>query len=138
MPKDNTLNLRKLSFLVADENPFCCSVIHSILRSFTAESIYEAHHARDADAIMTSAKIDALLCDQRLPGMGGIELARSIRQNAQHPCRSIPILIMAGEAKPATVMAARDAGAHLVVGKPIAPSDHRGQRLLRSGSPLQV
>jgi len=121
MPK-NTLNLRKLNFLVADANPFSSKIVHSILRTFTAESVFEAKSAKEADEIMVSNKVDALLCDHRLPGMGGIEFARAIRQNPEHPCRSIPILVMAGETRPSLIKAARDAGAHLVVRKPIAPA----------------
>lgn len=118
----NTLNLRNLNFLVADANPFSSKIVHSILRNFTAESVFEAHDAKDAEAIMQSSKVDALLVDHRLPGIGGIEYTRMIRQNPAHPCRSIPILIMAGEAKLSLVRAARDAGAHLVVSKPVSPS----------------
>lgn len=121
MPK-STLNLRKLNFLVADANPFSSKIVHSILRNFTAESVFEAKNAKEADEIMCSNKVDALLCDHMLPGMGGVAFAHSIRQNAEHPCRCIPILVMAGETRPSLVKAARDAGAHLVVRKPIAPA----------------
>jgi two-component system, chemotaxis family, chemotaxis protein CheY len=121
MPR-NTLNLRNLSFLVADPNPFSAEIVHTVLRNFTANSIYEAGNAKNANEIMHDSKVDALLCDDKLPDAGGIEFAKSIRRDAMHPCRSIPILIMAGEAKPSLVKAARDAGANLVVCKPIAPS----------------
>jgi two-component system, chemotaxis family, chemotaxis protein CheY len=121
MPRP-TLNLRSLNFLIADPNSFSSGIIHTMLRGFGAAAVHEAADVQTANEIMSSCRIDALLCDYRLPPTGGIEFTRTIRRDRAHPCRSIPVLIMASEAKLSVIGGARDAGAHMIIGKPMSPA----------------
>jgi two-component system chemotaxis response regulator CheY len=116
------INLRGLSFLVADQNAYLCSLCNSILRGFGANRVIEAHDARAAIKALMSYKIDVLLCDAKLPPAGGLEFTRSIRWNRQCEFRTLPILIMTNDTRSTMIAKARDSGANMVVVKPMSPS----------------
>lgn len=118
---DSQLNLTKLTLLVAQRERHYCQIFSSILRSFGAENVLEACTSDDAEALLTSKNVDVLIVDADLPEMGGIELVRAIRSDDKHPARNIPILISMGECMRTEVMRARDAGAHIVIQKPVSP-----------------
>ena len=56
-----------------------------------------------------------LLSDVRMPGMNGIELTRRLRQDGS----SMPIILMTGHATEEIEAEAIDAGADIVLGKPV-------------------
>jgi len=116
------LNLRNLTFLVASQNAFYSQIVLRILHSFGAGVAVEARDAASALQILYNNKIDALICDYALPPKGGIDFVRSIRADPHNPRRSIPILVMAGDPKMSIINEARNAGANMVVGKPISPA----------------
>ena len=120
--KNSTLNLRDLVILVADPSPYMCMLINSILRAFGANKAVDIRSSTDAIKILTEQKIDILLCDGLLPPHGGLKLTQAIRRNVSNPNRTVPILIMTSDTRESTVRGARDAGANMVVAKPISPS----------------
>ena len=58
----------------------------------------------------------------RLPPHGGLKLTRTIRRNSDNENRTLPILLMSSDTSETTVKNARDAGANIVVAKPMSPS----------------
>jgi two-component system, chemotaxis family, chemotaxis protein CheY len=71
--------------------------------------------------ILTNQKIDILICDSRLPPHGGLPLTRAIRRKQDNANRTIPILVMTSDGRETTVKLARDAGANMVITKPMSP-----------------
>ena len=71
--------------------------------------------------VLSGQKIDILLCDTRLPPHGGLMLTRTIRRNSNNENRTIPILLMSSDTGESTIKNARDAGANIVVAKPMSP-----------------
>ena len=120
--KNATLNLRDLVILVADPSPYMCMLANSMLRGFGANKAMDARSSIDAIEILTEQKIDILLCDGLLPPHGGLKLTQAIRRNVNNPNRTVPILIMTSDTRESTVKKARDAGANMVVAKPMSPS----------------
>jgi two-component system chemotaxis response regulator CheY len=120
--KNSTVNLRDLVILVADPNSYLRRVVHGILRGFGANKVLEVEQALGLFQVLSGQKIDILLCDTRLPPHGGLNLVRTIRRNPDNPNRTVPILLMSGDTNETTVKSARDAGANLVVAKPLSPS----------------
>jgi CheY-like chemotaxis protein len=116
-----TLNLSDLSILIADSNAYARRIIHGILRGFGANKLLEVANEKDLLRTLTVQKIDILICDERLPEHGGLALARAIRRNAKNENRTMPILVMTGDARESTIRQARDAGANMVVTKPMSP-----------------
>ena len=120
--KNPTVNLRDLVILVADPNAYARRITNGILRAFGANKVLEVDQALSLFQVLTSQKIDILLCDTRLPPHGGLMLTRSIRRNANNENRTIPILLMSTDTSEGTIKNARDAGANMVVAKPMSPS----------------
>jgi CheY-like chemotaxis protein len=93
-----------------------------MLRGFGATKVMAVRSSMGVIRILTEQKIDILLCDGMLPPHGGLNVTKAIRRNVNNPNRTVPILIMTSDARENTVKSARDAGANMVVTKPMSPS----------------
>jgi CheY-like chemotaxis protein len=96
---ERTINLRDLLILVADPSPYLCLLIHGMLRGFGANKVLEVRDSPGVLETLNTHKIDVLLCDGALP-----------------------VLLMSSETREATIKAGRDAGANMVVAKPLSPA----------------
>ena len=119
--KNPTVNLRDLVILVADPNAYARRITNGILRGFGANKVLEVEQTLSLFQVLSGQKIDILLCDTRLPPHGGLMLTRTIRRNANNENRTIPILLMSSDTGESTIKNARDAGANIVVAKPMSP-----------------
>ena len=117
-----SLNLKGLVFLVADANPYFSRIVVGLLRSFGANSVAEVRNSFDAIRTLNAQKVDILLCDDKLPPHGGLQVTHAIRRKADNENRIVPILIMAGDTRESVIKIARDAGANMVIAKPLSPS----------------
>jgi CheY-like chemotaxis protein len=98
-------------------------LIHSMLRGFGANNVLEVRNSVDVFKALTAHRIDLLVCDARLPLHGGLQLIRAIRGKGDNQHRTIPILMMSSDSRESTVKQARDAGANMVVAKPLSPGN---------------
>ncbi len=117
-----TMNFRDLVILIADPSSYMSMLVHSMLRGFGTNKVLEVRNSNGVLQILTTQKIDILICDARLPPHGGLQLTRAIRRKEDNEHRTIPILIMTGDGREATVKLARDAGANMVIAKPMSPA----------------
>jgi two-component system, chemotaxis family, chemotaxis protein CheY len=115
------INLRDLVILVADPSSYMSMLIHSMLRGFGSNKVLEARSSTNVLQVLTNQKIDILICDSRLPPHGGLPLTRAIRRKQDNANRTIPILVMTSDGRENTVKLARDAGANMVIAKPMSP-----------------
>ena len=118
---DRSINLRDLVILVADPSSYMSMLIHSMLRGFGSNKVLEARSSTNVLQVLTNQKIDILICDSRLPPHGGLPLTRAIRRKQDNANRTIPILVMTSDGRETTVKLARDAGANMVIAKPMSP-----------------
>ncbi len=118
----HAINLKGLVFLVADPNPYFSRIVVGLLRSFGATHVTEVRNSFDAIQILNSQKMDIVLCDDMLPPHGGLQVTHAIRRKADNENRTVPILIMAGDLRESLIKVARDAGANLVIAKPLSPA----------------
>jgi two-component system, chemotaxis family, chemotaxis protein CheY len=116
-----SINLRDLVILVADPSSYMSMLIHSMLRGFGSNKVLEARSSTSVLQVLTNQKIDILICDSRLPPHGGLPLTRAIRRKQDNANRTIPILVMTSDGRETTVKLARDAGANMVIAKPMSP-----------------
>jgi CheY-like chemotaxis protein len=117
-----SINLRDLVVLIADPSPYLSMIAHSILRGFGTNKVLEVRDSMGVVQTLAMQKIDILLCDSKLPPHGGLSLTRAIRRKVDNENRMIPILIMSSDTRESTVKQARDAGANMVIAKPLSPS----------------
>jgi CheY-like chemotaxis protein len=121
--KDFSLNFKDLMILVADTSPHARRIVCSILRGFGANKLLEVENEMELLRALSLQKVDILICDERLPVHGGLALTRVIRRNAKNENRTMPILLMTSNARESTIKQARDAGANMVVVKPMSPNN---------------
>ena len=119
--KNPAINLDNLTILIADPNPYARRITHSILRGFGANKVLEVESSLDLLQSLSGRKIDILICDDRFPPHGGLAVTRAIRRNEKNENRTIPILLMTGDARELTITRGRDVGANMVVAKPLSP-----------------
>jgi CheY-like chemotaxis protein len=116
-----SINLRDLVILVADGSSYFSMLVHGMLRAFGTSKVVEVRNAVDALRVMNSQRIDVLICDSKLPPHGGHALTRAIRRRTDNEHRMIPIMVMSADTREVTIKRARDAGANMVVAKPMSP-----------------
>lgn len=116
-----SVNLRDLRILIADPSAYTRRVIVGILRGFGANRFLEVDRSLQVLGALTNQKIDILLCDELIPEKGGLALTRTIRLNERNENRTIPILIMSSNPSEGSIKSCRDAGANMVIAKPISP-----------------
>ncbi len=117
-----TINLRDLVVLIADPSPYLSMIAHSILRGFGTNKVLEVRNSMGVVQTLSAQKIDILLVDSRLPPHGGLSLTRAIRRKVDNENRMIPILVMSSDTRESTIKQARDAGANMVIAKPMSPA----------------
>jgi two-component system, chemotaxis family, chemotaxis protein CheY len=117
-----SLNLKGLVFLLADSNAYFSRIVVGLLRGFGANSLAEVRNSYDAIRTLNAQKVDILLCDDKLPPHGGLQVTHAIRRKANNENRNVPILIMAGDTRESIIKIARDAGANMVIAKPLSPT----------------
>jgi two-component system chemotaxis response regulator CheY len=120
--KNATVNLRNLVIVVADPSSYWRRAIYGILRSFGANKVIEVEHSMDLIRILSSQKIDILICDTQIHPHNWLKLTQMIRRNATNENRAVPILLMSGDTSERIVKNARDAGANMVVAKLLSPN----------------
>jgi CheY-like chemotaxis protein len=92
------------------------------LRGFGFASVISCESGNKVkEAINEGAKVDCALLDVDLPDISVSELIKWIRREQPEPIRMMPILVIAGHAETGFVSSARDAGANLILRKPISP-----------------
>src|SRR5687767_13129096 len=119
---NDTINLAASAVLIADQNVFQLMLMQGMLRAFGAKQVLEAKDSAAVHRILGARKIDVLICDAKLPPHGGLALTRLIRLHVENEHRTIPIFIMTSDTREATIKAARDAGANMVIAKPMSPA----------------
>lgn len=115
-----TVNLHDVVILVAAHNPHASRVTQGILRGLGANRVLAAETSTAVLQTLAERKVDVLLCDEKLPELGGTGLTRVIRRTTDGENRTIPILVMCSRTREATVKAVRDAGANMAIAKPMS------------------
>lgn len=116
------MDLRKTKALVVDDNPQSLELLSQILSGFRLGQLKSCQSADEARFLVAHDKFDLILIDFAMPGEGGLELARHIRSEPSMPNHTAPILILHGYTPEHMVIQARDAGANMIVRKPVAPA----------------
>src|ERR1700722_16731530 len=114
------MNLLALVILIADPSSYLSMLIHSMLRGFGSNKVLQVRNSMGVFHALTAQRIDLLICDALLPVHGGLQLTQAIRSKKGNEHRTIPILMMISDSRASTVKQARDAGANMVIAKPLS------------------
>jgi two-component system, chemotaxis family, chemotaxis protein CheY len=121
--KNPTINLHDLLILIADPNSYTRRIIQGMLRGFGANKLLEVGQSSDLLQTLIEQKVDALILDVGIVPPGGLALTRAIRRKKDNQNCTLPILVMTNDLREATIRDARDAGANMVIAKPMSPKD---------------
>jgi CheY-like chemotaxis protein len=117
------IDLRSTRVLVVDDHAQSLELLSQMLLGFGVSEVVACRSPQEAWAEVTSKRFDLILLDLDMPGDDGLSVTRRIRREADHPNGTAPIVILSGHTPLEGVHEARDAGANLVVRKPVAASE---------------
>ncbi len=92
-----------------------------MLRGFGIGAPLTADNGAEAQEILAQQCPDVCFIEGALPDMATGDLLRWIRRHSNRNLRFVPVIVLSGYTQMRLISAARDAGAHLVVRKPVSP-----------------
>lgn len=108
-------NIRRYSLLLVDDDPEILSLLQAKLGKEPFE-IFTASEGRSALNIIQTQKPDLVLLDVNLPGLSGLEICRSLREDRD--TRDIPIIMLSGRSEEFDRVLGLEFGADDYVTKP--------------------
>ncbi|HXC56458.1 MAG TPA: response regulator [Rhizomicrobium sp.] len=116
------LNLKNVTTLLVDSDHFTRGLVAQMLRGFGMDSPTVGETGAQAKHHLSHHYADLIIVEAALPDMESPDLIRWIRRQEKSPFRFVPIIVLSGYTQLRLVSAVRDAGANLVVKKPVSPS----------------
>jgi len=113
------MNDGRLTVLIVEDADDCATTLEIALSSLHVV-IRHADSAESALEALDREPVSVLVTDVHLPVMDGLELVTSIRRHPRHS--GVPILVISGDADPATPERALKLGANAYFGKPYSPA----------------
>ena len=115
------LNLKNLVALLVDRDQFGRGLVAQMLRGFGLSSILTADKGSDAVEILGQNCPDVTFIEGDSLDIPTGDLVRWVRVNPNKTLRFMPIIVLSGYTQLRLISVARDAGANLVVRKPLSP-----------------
>jgi DNA-binding response OmpR family regulator len=116
------LNLKSVQTLLVDSDNFTRGLVANMFRGFGMDSPIVGETGAQAKHHLAHHYADLVVLEAALPDMESAELIRWIRRQDKSPFRFVPIIVLSGYTQLRLVSHARDAGANLVVKKPVSPA----------------
>lgn len=114
------LNFRSVTTLMVDRDRYTRSLIAQMLRGFGVGGIEAVDSGEAAMKYVKEHFVDLLIVEADLPDMSGADFIKWIRRENKEPLRFVPILILSGYTQMNMISVVRDAGANIVVKKPVS------------------
>ncbi len=110
-----------LKVMVVDDSKYMRTVFREFLNALGIKrgKILECANGEDAWETFHIFQPDLVITDYLMEPVDGLELTRKIRQDEDEIASFTPIILCTGYTEPQRVEAARDAGVHEVLAKPI-------------------
>jgi CheY-like chemotaxis protein len=116
------MDLRRAKVLLVDDNPHSLDLMAQVLRGFRVAGTVPCRSIAEARENFSTQAFDLLIIDAEMPEEDGISLTLEVRSQPRLPNFTAPIILVSAHTPAEKVQRARDAGANLVVKKPIAPA----------------
>lgn len=114
------LDLKALSVLVIDDQPFFRVLLTEVLRSLGVTKIALAVDGEDGFAAYNDARPDVVITDWIMPKLDGIDLTRRIRALNDEARQQVPIVLVTAKSERSQIDFARGAGIDEFILKPIS------------------
>jgi len=109
-----------VQILVVDDKPQMRFLLRCLLRAGGIAQIHEAESARQAFDAMAATPIDLVIVDWMMQPIDGLTFTRMVRWDSNSPNPYVPLLMMTAHTEVSRVAAARDAGVHGFIRKPVS------------------
>lgn len=106
---------------VIDDSEPSLDIISQILLGFGVSNRFLCHTVEQAVQRLAIERFDLVIADAEMPDQNAFDLTRTVRKDQDNPNFTTPIIIASGYTPASKVLQARDAGANLVIMKPIVP-----------------
>lgn len=114
-------DIKPLRVLLVEDNPVNLMFTRAFLER-DGHSLRLATSGEEALEIIQSERVDLILMDIRMDGMGGIEAIRVIRADDDPDTANTPILVLTADLARTEEAICIESGADAVLGKPFAPA----------------
>jgi len=126
------------TILIVEDTRHCVSAIDIALLAIPDVGLVHAANGHEALKFLgspDSESLRALVTDLNMPQMDGFELIETVRSAGRHT--RLPIVVLSGDADPATPERIRQLGANAFFAKPYSPAQVRGkiEELLNAYTP---
>jgi signal transduction histidine kinase/DNA-binding NarL/FixJ family response regulator len=108
----------RLRILLADDTPVNRRIT-SLLLEKQGHEVVAVENGREALARFNKERFDAVILDEEMPEMGGLEAVREIRKQDAATGRHIPAILVTGNATDAARKRSREAGFDAHIAKPL-------------------
>src|SRR5512143_1455970 len=99
-----------LAVLVVDDNVFVRDLLKRLLRGFGITAVREAENGVTALEFLSGARVDLVICDIQMDGMGGIEFLRMLRSGRKRAgggevttSPSVPVILVTAHAEASVI-----------------------------------
>ena len=131
----SSISLDQVNVLIVDDNAHMRNLLSEILRALGAHKIFSAADVSQAYHELALNPIDVAFVDWEMPPDSGLDFVKRIRLSEDSPNPYVPIIMLTANNEMAHVMAARDAGIHEFLVKPVSPRSVYGRLLSVLHSP---
>ena len=111
-----------LRLLLADDSPVNLRVT-SLLLENRGHKVTAVENGKEVLARMKKERFDAVILDEEMPQMGGLEAVRAIRKMEASTGKRIPAVLVTGNASEAGRRRSREAGVHAHIAKPFQDAE---------------
>ena len=108
---------RRLRLLLADDTPVNRQIT-SLLLARQGHEVVTVENGIEALSRLEKGRFDAVILDEEMPEMGGLEVVREIRKQEAATGRHLPAVLVTGNATDAARARSRDAGVDAHIAKP--------------------
>ena len=108
---------RRLRLLLADDSPVNRQITALLLEK-RGHEVVAVENGREALSRLEKGRFDAVILDEEMPEMGGLEAARAIRKMEASTGRHIPTILVTGNGSEAARQRSRRAGLDAHIAKP--------------------
>jgi len=113
------MKLNGVTALIVDSDSFAVELLTQMLRGLGLGMPKVVDSVAAAKTALANNNYDLCICEAELPDSTGAEFVQWVR-GQKAPLKYLPVLVSTGYSYLRNVTAARDAGAHLVVKKPLS------------------
>lgn len=108
--------------LMLEDSPLALDILHQVLVGFGVRNPLPARSLGEARKALRESLFDLIIVDGDLRQDEGLALTRELRAEPESPNATAPVVVLSAYTSTSRIFEVRDAGANVVVRKPIVPA----------------